>query len=96
MKFRRTPSFYDDFGGLESRDQQAVKDAFPDVARALQGDVELFNRFRIKRMKGHPEIWEGHVRGNSLCFTFQYEYTTDGEKVCFFRKVGTHDIYSNP
>ena len=45
-------------------------------------------------MEGQKGIWEGHVKIN-LVFTFQYDHE-DGEKVCFFRRVGTHDIYKNP
>ncbi|MEW5827960.1 MAG: hypothetical protein AB1846_03650 [Chloroflexota bacterium] len=95
MKFRRTPQFNDDFDNLELENQRAVKAAFPGVASALQGDTELFQKYRIKQMQGHKEIWEGHIKIN-LCFTFQYDKTEDGEKVCFFRRVGTHDIYQKP
>ena len=95
MKFRRTPQFNDDFEKLESEDKSAVKAAFTGVGKALQGDAELFQKYRVKQMQGHKDIWEGHVKIN-LCFTFHCDKTEDGEKICFFRRVGTHDIYRKP
>ncbi len=95
MKFRRTPQFKEDYDGLEETDQSDVDNAFRSVAMELQGDVELFMRHRIRRMEGWVGIWEGHVKQN-LCFTFHYEYLEDGEKICFFRRIGTHQIYDKP
>ncbi|MBN1637927.1 MAG: hypothetical protein JW866_03100 [Ignavibacteriales bacterium] len=94
MRFTRTKQFKKDLNELEKRDKENIKEAFPDVKKALQGDVELFNYFRIKRMRGYPDIWEGHIKDN-LCFTFHYDYDENGEKNCFFRRVGTHNIYIN-
>jgi mRNA-degrading endonuclease YafQ of YafQ-DinJ toxin-antitoxin module len=95
MKFRRTPKFIRDFRGLTEKQKNAVDNAFIPISYALQGNTELYSRHHIKKMRGHPGIWEGHVESN-LCFTFHYDYTDDREKVCFFRRVGTHDIYRNP
>jgi len=95
MKFRRTPKFNEDFKNLTPQEQEDVKAAFPNVVSALQGNAVLFRKHRIKQMQGHEDIWEGHVKIN-LCFTFHYDKTEDGEKVCFFRRVGTHDIYNRP
>jgi mRNA-degrading endonuclease YafQ of YafQ-DinJ toxin-antitoxin module len=95
MKFHRTPQFKEDYNSLTESDKTAVDDAFKNIVRALQGDVELRKQHRIKKMSGKNEIWEGHVKLN-LCFTFHFENTNEGEKVCFFRRIGTHDIYKNP
>jgi mRNA-degrading endonuclease YafQ of YafQ-DinJ toxin-antitoxin module len=95
MKFHRTPQFREDFNNLEETDRIAVINAFGDVAEALQGNGELRYHFRIKKMEGRDEIWEGHIKIN-LCFTFQFSVNKEGEKVCFFRRVGTHEIYSRP
>ena len=95
MKFRRTPKFNEDFKNLTPQEQQEVKTAFLNVALALQGNAELFRKHRIKQMQGRKDIWEGHVKIN-LCFTFHYDETEDGEKICFFRRIGTHDIYQKP
>ena len=95
MKFRRTPQFREDYRCLSDEDQLAVDEAFGSVTQALQGDVDAFRRHRLRRMEGAPGIWEGHVRHN-LCFTFHYDYAEGGEKICMFRRVGTHDIYHKP
>lgn len=95
MKFRRTPQFEEDFNSLEESARKDVKKAFPGVRDALQGNSELFRHYRIKKMKGWSEIWEGHVKLN-LCFTFHYDYNDNDEKICFFRRIGTHDIYKSP
>jgi mRNA-degrading endonuclease YafQ of YafQ-DinJ toxin-antitoxin module len=96
MKFSRTPQFREDYDSLENSDRKNVDDALPNIAKALAGDVQLFTHFRIKRMQGHKKIWEGHVKGDNLCFTFHYGQTDAKEKVCFFRRVGTHKIYKKP
>ena len=96
MKFKRTPQFQEDYDRLSEVDKRAVNEAFPGVGKALKGDVQLFNHFHIKKMKGWESIWEGHVKGDNLCFTFHYSQTETEEKVCFFRRVGTHAIYKKP
>lgn len=96
MKFKRTPQFQEDFDRLSKVDQSAVVEAFPNVVKALNGDIEWFHHFRIKKMQGWERIWEGHVKGDNLCFTFHYEQTKSGDKACFFRRVGTHAIYKKP
>lgn len=95
MHFHRTPQFWEDFQNLTDGEKNAVTESFPFVSEALQGNTDYYSRYRIKKMEGHSDIWEGHVRIN-LCFTFHYEYTDNGEKVCFFRRVGTHEIYQHP
>lgn len=96
MKYRRTPQYWDDFQRLSETQKDTIEKEFSNIASALEGSMELRRRHRIKKMQGHDNIWEGHVRGDNFCFTFHYEKTDDGERVCFFRRVGTHDIYKNP
>jgi mRNA interferase RelE/StbE len=45
---------------------------------------------RIKKIKGHPTIWEGRIT-KSYPFTFQ---TSGG--VYLLRRIGTHDILKTP
>jgi mRNA interferase RelE/StbE len=45
---------------------------------------------RSKKIKGHPNIWEGRVT-KSYRFTFQIS----GE-ISLLRRVGTHDILKTP
>ena len=51
---------------------------------------------RIRKMQGHPNIWEGHI---SLQYVFTFiieENPTSGETIYVFRRVGTHTIYRQP
>jgi mRNA-degrading endonuclease YafQ of YafQ-DinJ toxin-antitoxin module len=95
MKFRRTPQFREDYYSFSEDDRRTIDESFKTVALALQGDVNLYRRHRIQVMRGKSNIWEGHVKQN-ICFTFHYEYTEEGEKVCFFRRIGTHEVYDKP
>jgi len=95
MKFRRTPQFRNDFSNLTDSEKSDVNEAFPDVAEALQGNTYLYQKHRIKKMQGWEGIWEGHVKQN-LVFTFHYDVDEDGEKICFFRRIGNHSIYTRP
>lgn len=94
MKFRRTSRFGRDFKNLDEPDKEYVENAFPEVSRALEGDINLRRKYRFKKMSGWEGIWEGHLKPN-LCFTFHYQHE-GGEKMCFFRRIGTHSIYKNP
>ena len=95
MEFHRTPQFRDDFNNLTNREKVDVRAAFPFVAQALQGNVEYYRKHKIKKMKRYRGVWEGHVKDN-LCFTFHFSTIENGERACFFRRVGTHDIYNSP
>lgn len=95
MKFRRTPQFREDYNAFAEADKEIIDEAFKSVALALQGNVERYRLHRIQAMQGMRGIWEGHIKQN-ICFTFHYEYTDCGEKICFFRRIGTHEIYKKP
>jgi len=45
---------------------------------------------RIKKIKGHPTIWEGRIT-KSYRFTFQISGET-----YLLRRIGTHDILKTP
>ena len=95
MRLSRTPKFFEDYDELSCKEQGYVDEAYPFVYKALHGNQEYRSKYRLKRMEGHPKIWEGHVKDN-LVFTFEFEKDSSGNKTCFFRRVGTHDIYKNP
>ena len=92
MKFIRTPQFREDYINLSESEKKDVNEAFSLVSEALQGNSVYYRKFRIKKMEGHPLIWEGHIKIN-LVFTFQYE---NDKGKCIFRRIGTHDIYKKP
>lgn len=96
MKFIRLPSFNDDFKGLTEHDKDVVRKSFKDVTKALTGNVELYHKFKIKKMKGYISkgIYEGHLEIN-LVFTL-YFIVDEIEKTCYFSRIGDHSIYKNP
>ena len=94
MKFIRTKDFNRDFENLLPEQKLLVKESFPLVVKALTGNVDLYGRFKIKKMKGHPQYYEGHLQIN-LVFTLEFEYDAV-QKVCKFRRIGNHSIYDNP
>jgi mRNA interferase RelE/StbE len=51
---------------------------------------------RIRKMQGHPDIWEGHVTRDYV-FTFHVDKDPEsGEAIFVFRNIGTHEIYRSP
>lgn len=96
MKFIRLPSFNDDFKYLTEHDKNIVRNSFSDVTKALTGNVELYKKFKVKKMKKYKEdgIYEGHLEIN-LVFTLHFE-VDEIEKVCYFRRIGDHTIYKKP
>lgn len=94
MKFRRTPQFNKDYEKLAEVEKALFKEAFSEIAESLQGNSELFQKHRLKKMVGYPGVWEGHIRQNLV---FTYELMKEGdETVCLFRRIGTHQVYRNP
>jgi len=93
MIFKRLPSFNRDYDKLKTEQQKLVKDSFKSVASALTGNVELYNKYKIKKMK-RGEYYEGHLQIN-LVFTLFFEYDEE-QKICWFSRIGSHEIYDNP
>ena len=94
MKFRFTPKYSDDYLQLGQKEKNAVFNAKDTIAKALQGDLECRSKHRLQKMEGRSGIWEGHVKID-LVFTYHFQYEND-IKICYFRRVGTHDIYKSP
>ena len=82
MKFRRTSRFGRDFKNLDEPDKEYVENAFPEVSRALEGDINLRRKYRFKKMSGWEGIWEGHLK-NLICVLL-FIINTRGEKRCAF------------
>ena len=74
---------------------------FWEAYATLPGDIKeqarvAFRRFQVRKMQGHPGIWEGHINLQYV-FTFHMEQESEtGEVVYVFRNIGTHDIYRRP
>ena len=85
MKIQTTKPFDEDYNALP----EAIKE------RADKQFVLLIQNphhpsLRLKKIKGHPNIWEDRVT-KSYRFTFQIS----GE-IYLFRRIGTHDVLKTP
>jgi len=59
-------------------------------------DPPFHPSLRVRKMQGHPGIWEGHITLQYV-FTFHIEYDPQtGEIIYVFRNIGIHDIYRRP
>jgi len=95
MQYFRTPEFKECAKLLDDEQREEVKRAFQDLKRAFEGDRNLRSEYKLHPLKKYPGIYGGHLKYD-LVFTFHYETDSSGEKVVFFRKIGTHGIYKNP
>jgi mRNA interferase RelE/StbE len=84
-KIQTTGPFDEDYNALP----ETVKDR-ADKQFVLLLENPCHPSLRIKKIKGHPDIWEGRVTKNYR-FTFQIY----GE-IYILRRIGTHDILKTP
>jgi hypothetical protein len=95
MKYRATEPFW-----------QAYAQLPPEVKRKARRAFRLFKQgaehppfhpsLRIRKMQGHPGIWEGHITLQYV-FTCHIEEDPDtGETIFVFRNIGSHEIYRKP
>ncbi len=85
MKIQTTRPFVRDYSALpESIKKQAEKQF------SLLLENPRHPSLRIKKIKGHPYIWEGRITKNYR-FTFQIVGET-----YLLRRVGTHDTLKTP
>ena len=90
MKFQTSKPFEEDFKKLPSEIRKAVSEKF----RLWQADPN-YPSLRIKKMKGHKGIWEGHITVQYV-FTFEWRIAEDGERLVLLRRIGTHQVYEKP
>jgi len=81
MKIFYLEAFKRDFQSLPKEIQKIAK-------RKLNFFVKNFSHpsLRVKKIEGLRNIWEGSIT-KSYRFTFEIK-----NKICFLRRVGTHDI----
>jgi hypothetical protein len=95
MRFRRTPRFHAAYASLPAEIQVQAKTAFS-LFRDGAERPPFHPSLRIRKMRGHTFIWEGHITLRYV-FTFHIERDPDtGEMIYVFRNIGKHDIYRNP
>jgi mRNA interferase RelE/StbE len=88
-EYRLTESFKRDYKTLENDIKETAKKAF-----GLFKENTNHPSLRIKRMRGHKSIWEGHIT-EKYVFTFHKE-KGDNCTIYWFRRIGDHTIYKNP
>ena len=85
MKIQTTKAFDKDYEDLpepikEQTDKQLI----------LFLDNPHHPSLRVKKIKGHPKIWEGRITKNYR-FTSQIE-----EEIYILRRIGIHNILKSP
>ena len=85
MKIQTTKPFDKDYDALP----ESIKDS-ADKQFVLLLENPNYPSLRLKKIKGHPNIWEGRIT-KSYRFTFQIS----GE-IYMLRRIGTHDILKTP
>lgn len=92
MKFRATEPFWKAYRELPADVQERARRAFK-LFQQGAANPPFHPSLRIRKMQGHPNIWEGHVTLQHV-FTFHIEQSVEtGETIFVFRNIGTHEIY---
>ena len=85
MKIQTTKPFDEDYDALPEGIKERAEKQF-----VLLMENPHHPSLRLKKIKGHPNIWEGRVT-KSYRFTFQIS----GE-IYFLRRIGTHALLKTP
>jgi len=85
MKISTTSPFEKDYSSLP----ESVKDR-ADKQFALLLENPHHPSLRLKKIKGHPSIWEGRITIN---YRFTFQISGD---VYLLRRIGTHGILMTP
>lgn len=95
MKYRATEPFWEAYAQLPSAIKQKARQAFQLFQQGAE-NPPFHPSLRIRKMQGHPRIWEGHI---TLQYVFTFHIEKDpatGETIYVFRNIGTHEIYRHP
>jgi mRNA-degrading endonuclease RelE of RelBE toxin-antitoxin system len=85
MRIQTTKPFDEDYDALPEGIKERAEKQF-----VLLMENPHHPSLRLKKIKGHPNIWEGRVT-KSYRFTFQIS----GE-IYLLRRIGTHDVLKTP
>ena len=85
MRIQTTKPFDEDYDILPEGIKERAEKQF-----VLLMESPHHPSLRLKKIKGHPNIWEGRVT-KSYRFTFQIS----GE-IYLLRRIGTHDVLRTP
>jgi hypothetical protein len=98
MPTRRVlPSFWCDWDRLTPQQQRAFREALGVFIEDLTKGGQGFKpRLRVKRMQGHPGVWEMSWAPDGRA-TFEYgDEIHPGQAHIIWRRVGTHSIFRRP
>jgi mRNA-degrading endonuclease RelE of RelBE toxin-antitoxin system len=85
MRIQTTKPFDEDYDALPEGIKERAEKQF-----VLLMENPHHPSLRLKKIKGHPNIWEGRVT-KSYRFTFQIS----GE-IYLLRRIGTYDVLKTP
>jgi hypothetical protein len=90
-------SFWRDWDRLSPRQQRAFRETVAQfIADLAEGGQNFHPRLRVKRVQGHPEVWEMTWAYDGRA-TFQYgDEIHPGQPHIIWRRVGTHAIFRRP
>jgi hypothetical protein len=103
VKHRRAPAFVRDLDRLSPEEldlfRQVVRERFiPAAERIAASPAAKWPRsLRVKRMSGHPRVWEmtWSFAGPDGRATFEW-VTVEDEPAIRWRRVGGHEIFGSP
>jgi mRNA-degrading endonuclease YafQ of YafQ-DinJ toxin-antitoxin module len=90
-------SFWRDWDQLSPKQQREFRAAVTQFIANLADDKQGFHpRLRVKRVQGHPGIWEMTWAYDGRA-TFQYgKEVQSGQPHIIWRRIGTHAIFRRP
>jgi hypothetical protein len=89
-------SFWRDWDRLTPQQQRAFRDAVGKFVADLKTGQGIRGGLRVKRVQGHPGVWELTWAPDGRA-TFEYGEEVDpGEPHVVWRRIGTHAIFRRP
>ncbi len=89
-------SFWRDWDRLTPQQQRAFRQAVAGFVADLETAQGFRPRLRVKRVQGHPGVWEMSWAPDGRA-TFQYgEEVNPGQAHIIWRRIGTHVIFRRP
>jgi hypothetical protein len=90
------PSFFADWKRLTREQKRLFRAALVDFIQDV--DAGHFRPgLRVHPMRGHPGVWEMTWEGNNGRATFSYgPEQLPGKRHIIWRRIGGHEIFSNP
>jgi hypothetical protein len=95
MRFHATEPFWKAYAKLPPAVKEKAREAFR-LFQVGAASPPFHPSLRIRKMQGHPNIWEGYI---TLQYVFTFHVDRDpetGEQTFVFRNIGTHEIYRRP